>query len=208
MHAVPGMKHEHEITRLRTNQMSEADLLRITQQFGYLTVGVQRYYLDMGLRQVDPDSPLGSQADTPWQLGCVQDSGNLAVAKRELVVARRIEMDGKASNLLDGICGVAVLRKEQPCSAGLHTDIQLLKYGATEAGLGRVLLSAAMEDVHPEDRVVLDVPAPDFAAYRTHRRMGFVESEDPRRDYGLQYADSTPVLHVPMAITAGALLEH
>jgi ribosomal protein S18 acetylase RimI-like enzyme len=202
--------HEHVFERIRPDEMPEDELLRRTEQVGYLMAGVQRYYTDeLGLVRIDPDAPPGSREDDDWRFGRLGDSGELSVRGLEYVVARRLERPhhgetAAPSRLLDGICGMVVLGKNRQCSTDIHTGTELVEFDVAKAergrGLGKSLLSHTLEVVHPEDELRLYVAEPNNPAIDVYRSLGFsFTGEAVKYTDIFEQATGARMSHLPMA---------
>jgi len=216
--AMKSLGHEHIIEPIRPAELSPAELLRRTEQIGVLMMNVQRFYTDeLGLVRIDLDAPPASHEDTVWRIPRLAASKGLCIAGREFTIAHRLE-PGRAgapaerSSVLDGICGMALLTKETGCTATTHTKTELYEFDVVKedrgAGLGKLLLSKALEAVHPQDELYLNVAEANEYAMDYYSKLGFGFTGEEIANSLFEYPDGSTAYHVAMTAPAHVVQEN
>jgi ribosomal protein S18 acetylase RimI-like enzyme len=86
----------------------------------------------------------------------------------------------------------------------VHTPTEILEFDvhAQERGqgLGRSLLRFALDTVHPEDDLLLDVSEGNVSAQRYYERLGFTFTDNEPQDHGIfANPDGSPHYHLQMS---------
>jgi ribosomal protein S18 acetylase RimI-like enzyme len=158
--------------------------LRAKQLSQFMRRAQLAYAKNMGVARIDPD-PLPdprNASEIAWRVGRLRESGQLQLAGLEYLAAYKLTQYRQPGSRLTSIQGLLVLGKpEGLCGPDGHKPTEIIEWnvdnGRQHKGLGRLLLRAGMDAVHPEDDVVLDVAEHNPAAIAIYEHYGFTRDE-------------------------------